>query len=475
MEKKKIIPIVFLISFLLVVFLIQKNGKQVLAAPDNKTNLQSTPGSDPVPLSAYEISFTDYGEGTGNNGSSCLTRGVKFTNKDSRPMNIFLYYVNQDGTTFTLESGLVPANSSNTVPIDLGVIRIGGPGDTPGYVLPYSATAMYPNNLIVMEHQTIVHPCDGYLGVVVSGNNYQPPANEPTAPTQQSPETLPTQGQAGASAVEKTETSDETAVLMYVLFTGSIDGFENTPAGQNLTLEQRMQIRNSLIAMGLLLPSEIDFYVYPDGHPCQGYTSRNLCEPILENKKNEIAEQLVIQEIADRAAERALQRQRAQHIVTEEISNLWTFWDYIKNSRDILFSADPLEATYEKLSDKAKDEVKNRINERIKANTDNQISIFDIKSYDDVIKDGVKLVTDLATIRSADDYEYYRNIYIAQIQENIKPEDSPEVVEQKRLAAHQAAMDQLSTHIKNGFPGRAAYLGAYDRAFIRLNRIYGEQ
>ncbi len=59
-------------------------------------------------------------------------------------MNIFLYYVNQGGTTFTLESGLVQANSSNTVSLDLGVIRLGGAGDTPGYVLPYSATAMYP-------------------------------------------------------------------------------------------------------------------------------------------------------------------------------------------------------------------------------------------------------------------------------------------------------------------------------------------
>ena len=96
MKKKKIIPLVFLISFLLVTFLIQKNGEQVLAAPDNNPYLQSTPGLDPVPLSEYEISFTEYVEGSGSGGTSCITRGVKFTNKGNRSMNIFLYYVNQD-------------------------------------------------------------------------------------------------------------------------------------------------------------------------------------------------------------------------------------------------------------------------------------------------------------------------------------------------------------------------------------------
>jgi len=479
MEKKKIIPMIFLICFLLALFAIQKNTNQVLAAPQNHPHLQSTQGVLEVPLTEFEVSFTDYGEGSGSGGTSCLTRGVRFINKGDHPINIYLYYVNQDGKKFTLQSGLVDANSStNVIALDLGVIRLGGAGSIPGYVLPYAIAASYPDQTIVNENQNIAHPCDGYLGISVSENAGPIPEDAPTATTTvtSSPQLeATTQKQVSPTEEKEPETSTETALLTYVFLTGTLDGFENTPEGQNLSIEQRSYIRNALIAMGLLLPNEIDFYVYPDKHPCEGYTSRNVCQGILENKKDEIAQQLVLQEIANRAAERVLLRQRAQRIVTEEISNLWSFWDYIKNTGEIFSSADPLETSYEKLTDKAKNELKDKINERIKNNTDNKVSIFDLQTYDDVIKGGVKLVVDLATIRSADDYEYYRNIYNTQLRETLKSEDSPETAEEKRLAAHQTAMQQLTEHIKNGFPGRAAYLQAYERAFLRLNRLYGEQ
>ena len=421
---------------------------------------QPYPEMDPlvVPLDDFEIAFTDYFEGPISGGSSCLTRGVTFTNKGDRPINIFLYIVNQSNEVITLESGELGGGKSVTVSYDLGVLLLGGAGSTPGWVLPYSSAAIYPPTPTIIDHKPIVHPCDGYLGIVVAGNGSgstdvttteEPESNEP-------PQKIETTTPQSIESLSPTSTQEyELTALMYVLFTGSLDGFEDTPEGQALTADQRLYVRQAIEAMGLLGPIDTDTFVYPRGHPCEGLTSRNLCE----DKKKRDALQAEIdraaEEISQQYADRLLRSIRVNQTVQEEISGAWNYLQYVYEYGGVILSPTPVQAARDVINDKIKGKITEQIENRVAGD-------IKIPSYDDVIKQGIDLVKNLATKGAERDYAQYLEYYQAEIHAGENPEK-----------AHQLAMEKLGTDLYG--KGRYAFVenGSYDRAFQRLNRLYG--
>jgi hypothetical protein len=181
----------------LIFLVVEINLRQVFAASDQTSGtLQNLPlhqgksRSQEEEIPDFEISFTDLSEGSGADGSICLTKGVNFSNKSNRPIFIELYYIKQTGEKFILPSGLINPNSSTVISQDLGVLQI--LNGTISHVLPYAAVASFQEDSGFDLYYPVVHPCDGFLGVYVSEGVTQPTSSPKPTSTKVPTNPIPT-------------------------------------------------------------------------------------------------------------------------------------------------------------------------------------------------------------------------------------------------------------------------------------------
>jgi len=197
LKKKYKFRILFLFSCSLIFLVVEINLRQVFAASDQTSGaLQNLPLHQGKSLTQeeeipdFEISFTDLNEGSGADGSICLTKGVNFSNKSNKPIFIELYYIKQTGEKFILPSGLISPNSSTVISQDLGVLQIFN--GSISHVLPYAAVASFQEDSGFDLFYPVVHPCDGFLGVYVSEGVTQPTSSPKPTSTKVPTNPIPT-------------------------------------------------------------------------------------------------------------------------------------------------------------------------------------------------------------------------------------------------------------------------------------------
>lgn len=421
-----------------------------------------------VPPSSYEVSFDGFSENKGKIAWTCQTTTLRAANHTSEPIRVYLmvytHNLNESGTKWF---DAISLQAGETKEIDS--LAYSGKGGTekslPEYHLPVQMVALYDSEACRADQATgklpayaleknipLTHPCPGPEGIDFSGGGSagdepvtQPPETEVENPKEEPPEPDPDEYQ-----------DPLLTGLMYILFTeGDLRGFEDTKEGQALSAEERARIAEFLSSLELLTHYG-DTLIYPDTHDCEGYTSRAECEKYLqslaEDKANEREKDRLLEQAIDQATEEYIRRQRINRIVQEEIAG---------RGRWLFYTGDLIQ--YLRNPPNPREYVKEKINTYIKSKfTPEDLQNIELTSYEEVLRGGIDTVIQLSTCRAPDHY----NDYLVFYHEHLKTGDSPET-------AHSQAMKDLEAQIINGFPGAAAYIEAYNRAFIRLNRLYG--
>lgn len=419
-----------------------------------------------VPLISYEVSFSDFSEKQGKIAWTCQTAGLHAANFAGDPIIIYLqiyeHNLNTDQVRWNQLSKIEPNQS-----LELPQYFYSGKGGTINsqveYMLPLKMVALYatdecfsyiggqePPQLAQSNAVTLDHPCPGPEGgVAIPGG--ETATEQPTELSNNSTEEAqqPTATQLADVAEEEDPLP---AGLMYVLFTsGDLRGFEQTPEGRALSAEERSRIAEFLSEMGLLTHFG-DTLVYPENHPCYGLTSREICEDYQRERQLETEKQRRFEAALERAENEYIRRQRINRIVQEEIAGRGRFLQYTKDVLNLMYSPpDPIKYASDKFEELIKDQV-----------TPDEIKAMDIASYEQVLSRGIKAVIDLATSDAPNDYDRYLEFYHANLQIGLDSEE-----------AHTDAIEKLKQEILAGRPGRSSFIEAYDRAFQRLNRIYG--
>jgi hypothetical protein len=417
-----------------------------------------------VPSIFYEVTFSDPQRKQGDIAFSCSTESMELHNYSGEAILLYLLISEQNLNVGTRETWrgpyLVPTTgySSNDY---FYKARGGTQSSKIEYYFPISITALYDtpdcrqyvNNVnmpeaLVANKVGVYHPCSGEGE---SSGGQPPPAD--SAPLETAPvETVPPEN----IPVNPTATQEPWLTgLLYVLFTGSLDGFEDTPEGQALTTREREQVRNTLLAMTLLIgpdPSEEQPIPYPENHPCTGLTDkdRDICQSILRRHAEIDEMERQFETHVDLLANEILRQQRINRVVQEEIGGVTSYFQYVGQAWEKL-TTNPVVT--------ARTFLQNHVTDNLKSKNTKDIKLPD---YVEVLSGGVNLVKNLATASSVRDYDYYVTIYRAQIKEGAS-----------ETLAHNLALEELSKHIEG--KGSHAWIenGVYDTAFLKLNILYG--
>ncbi len=420
-----------------------------------------------VPSSSYEVSFDDFSENKGKIAWTCQTKTLRAANHTSDPIRVYLlmytHNLNESGTAW---HNPISLQAGETKEIDS--LFYSGKGGTekslPEYHLPVQMAALYdteacradqvPGKLPAFALEKTVpltHPCPGPEGVDFSGGVSA--GNEPAA---QPPETEVEKPEEVPPEPDPDEYQDPLLTgLMYILFTeGDLRGFEETKEGQALSTEERARIAEFLSSLELLTHYG-DTFIYPNNHDCVGYTSRADCEKHLQSladdRKIEREKERLLEQAIDQATEEYMRRQRINRIVQEEIAG---------RGRWLFYTEDLIQ--YLRKPPSPREYVKGEIDTYIKSKfTPEDLQNIELTSYEDVLRGGISAVIQMSTCRAPDHYNDYLVFYHKHLQTGASPGD-----------AHLKAIEELEAQIIDGFPGAAAYIKAYDRAFIRLNRLY---
>ena len=414
-----------------------------------------------VPSSSYEVSFDGFSENKGKTAWTCQTKTLRAANHTSDPIRVYLlvytHNLNESKTTWYEAISL---QAGETKEIDS--LFFSGKGGTekslPEYLLPVQMVALYdteacrayhvPDKLPAFALEKTVpltHPCPGPEGVDFSsgGSAGDEPAAQLPEPEEVKPEAKPPEG-------ESEEYQDPLLTgLMYILFTeGDLRGFEETKEGLSLSAEERAHVAEFLSSLELLSHYG-DTLIYPNHHDCEGYQSRADCEKHLLSLVSDREKDRLLEQAIDQVTAARLRRQRINRVVQEEIGG-WTLY-----AQDIISYLE--KSTNPRKS--AQTELEKYIGEKFKPE---DLENIDLSSYEEVLTGGIQAVIKLATKDSADHYDTYLGFYHKHLQSGATPEK-----------AHEKAIKQLEAQIKGGYPGPAGFIKAYDRAFIRLNRLYG--